>query len=671
MSAHIKSYVGALAAGLGLLLPALAHAQQQQDYRLAYSKAEDIELFVEGAGQDTWCMPQLKLRAMHGAHSGQENLARLMPKLGALLAQQCPQAQRADWRSLDPAGKLIANGHSLASSGWQLVAAAPAPQQQAVASSEPANTQSDGSVAVTTSESGSEAGSSDAVSTTGTVQDQAPVTAAESITAAPAADASPAPATTPEPAPVAAQPVTEVAVEPPVTETPPAEVVASTSSSQPSGLAAFAVGGWQPPTGAQQQALHATLDTMQDQNGCKIVSRFNLGDQAAYMTLQSEGLTCGADGFAQGKGRLRIERTDGALIARTGDIWFSHGIPFSRSVERLSVADIAAVDAEKQRLWFGLGSDRATDSHYFLRTQLGYERQIGIWQVDPRIDVLTGNTAVFRQADQIRLAMDKALGMLQAQAMPDAYQASVMFTDQPESGLFVGSDYGAQEHQLYQLSASRRHNWRTGQGQGAWQYDLRQANNLLFRREARQAEEQRREEQQRAQELRVEQYRQASLERERLAQYDALESLSSEGPAALRKHVERDISYRPDAAGSYSRLLQGGEQPLVRIVRVDDSDGKDAVVDWPYPMRLSGLEALEEGWYWVSGTQRLDTARRDDDGLPMTIVTVAEGLAMPCKEAGCADLVNPLAIARIQFGQPDWTPEAARQLVENAPKSLW
>jgi len=109
-----------LMAGLGIM----SCASAQQDYRLAFSKAENIEVFVEGASQDAWCTPTLKLRAVHGGAQDSAGLARLLPKLGALLKQQCPQAVTANWRSVDASGTQFAQGTSMAQDGWQLVAAA-------------------------------------------------------------------------------------------------------------------------------------------------------------------------------------------------------------------------------------------------------------------------------------------------------------------------------------------------------------------------------------------------------------------------------------------------------------------------------------------------------------------------------------------------------------------
>ena len=107
-----KSIISAalLAAGLGAPLAAGA----AQDYRLAYSKAENMEIFVEGATQENWCASTLKLRAVHGGAVDGAALGRLLPKLGALFSQQCPQAAVADWRELDASGKQLNQGTSRA-----------------------------------------------------------------------------------------------------------------------------------------------------------------------------------------------------------------------------------------------------------------------------------------------------------------------------------------------------------------------------------------------------------------------------------------------------------------------------------------------------------------------------------------------------------------------------
>ena len=96
--------VAAIAASVGSL-PAHAEA-----YRLAYSKAENIEIFIDHATGSPWCGPHLDLRAVYGAAPDAAALGRLLPKIGVLLGKQCPQAVDLRWTSVTNAGARVADG---------------------------------------------------------------------------------------------------------------------------------------------------------------------------------------------------------------------------------------------------------------------------------------------------------------------------------------------------------------------------------------------------------------------------------------------------------------------------------------------------------------------------------------------------------------------------------
>lgn len=713
-----------LAAGLGSPWTA-----QAQDYRLAYSKAENMEIFVEGATQENWCSTTLSLRAVHGGAVDEQALARLLPKLGALFSQQCPQAQQATWRELDAQGKQLAQGSSRAADGWQLAgagaaaepgASAPAATLAPVPVPAPAPaTAGTSAPAPTAAAAAASAAQADAVAPAAPVAEPQPSEAArigksigEALGSSMQAASKTAEQVAADAAHVAtaagqvASDVGQAAVETAQQARQAAEQAgaamregyqsrfpaqaagevsaqaggapepapASAASEQPSpaaakpaaqGLAGFAVDGWQAPQGEQRTPLSAFLTAKTDQNGCKILSTFDFGDQAAYVSLVSEDLACGADGYAQGKGRLRLERSDGMQIARSGDLWFSKGLVFNKPVQNLSPADIVAVQ-EQQTLWFGLGSDAASQSHYLLRATLGQLRGLGVWQLAPQVDVLTAQTETFRQAASIRQAVDQALRVLQDTVMPDAASARLVFADGAD-GLWKQE----QDKQLYVIEASRPYSYRTRKPQDDWRYNMQYAQNHLFQREQRLAQQQRQEQERQERERQNELRRQARIEQDRLRQYQELLQLVEQGSTqALRQRMERDISYQPLGRDAYGRLVAGGQDVLTRVVRVHGSKGDDATVDWPYPMRLAGQKALKKGWYWITGERRLDTGQLDEDGLPMSMVALQPGKLMVCEKPGCADLMEPLAIVRMRLGEPDWTPQAAQALIDSAPKGF-
>jgi len=474
------------------------------------------------------------------------------------------------------------------------------------------------------------------------------------------------------------------------------------------------VGDWQPPTGAQQAELLKFLTTVQDQNGCKFVLALNIGNEnPALMSLVSEGaITCGADGYAQGKGRLRLIRSDGALIERSNDVWLSHGLVFDEPVQGLRATDIVAVDHRQGRTWLGMGSDAASQSHYFVQIRLS--GRLGVLSVRNSTAVLTANADAFRQAQSIRDMIDGFLAFA-PNVLPEITTTSIEFADGVQ-GIFNDDA----DHSLYSINASRPSRRNRGVLQfGEWRYDLSNGRNYLFQREARFAERKRQEDERKRQEeerlarqqqieaerlarqqqqeaerlARIERQEAERKERERinqlvqlarvevrnLRQYQELLELEQQkdGVQALRRRLERDVSYVPvgpplEPRSAYFALMRNDRNVLQRIVHVDDSKDDDAVVDWPYPMLLRQQASMEKGWYWIRGERQLNRDELDDDGFPMTLVwfnSVKDAHIHACEARGCSDLLTALGIMRMQLGQPDWTPQAAQTVIDEVPEA--
>lgn len=678
-----------MAAGAGLY----ASSAAAEDFRLAYSKAEDIEIFVENASADNWCKPELALRAVYGASGDTEALGRLLPKLGALFVQQCPQAQSATWRAINSQGTQVADGISQGSAGWALLIQTPEPTETpAVQAAAPEVVESPVATAATRTEVVEEVAPEPAK--TALVDAPPTPTVAEPKVATDEAKPEVASTTSPEiqpevrPAVVESEPVetnTDKAVatpaktaetksEAPATAAPVEKTEPETAASTPVevetvvapalGLAEFAVGDWVVPTATQRAELSSFLSTLTDQNGCKIVSQFELGTDAAYLNLVTEDVSCNADGYAQGKGRLKLERSDGAQIMRTGDLWFSNGLIFNKPVQGLKPSDLV-VFQDNNNGWFGFASDAESGSHYLLKASLGQFRGgIGAWQIGPEVAVLTPKAESFRQAAEIRQEVDNALDRL-ALIMPNATDVRLVFSDMPQ-GVWKNDASGL----LYSVSASRRYNYRTGQPQGDWQYNLQHAQNYLFQREARAAEQKRYEEERQERERLNQLRQQARVERNNLSNYQRLqERVEASGKEALLPMLEEDIQYRvASGANAYARLVAGQSDDFARIVRVDGSKKDDATVDWPYPMRIVGQSDLKKGWYWINGSRSLDSSILDDDDLPMTMVELGSNAAKQCEQEGCAELLEPLAVMRMQLGDPEWTPEAAQAVIDSVPE---
>ncbi|NLC36766.1 MAG: hypothetical protein GX772_10055, partial [Alcaligenaceae bacterium] len=112
-----------------------AHAES---YRLAYSNAEQIEIFVEHAAGTAWCAPHLNMRVIYKGEPNPSGLATLMPKLGGLLTQQCPQATDITWKSETAQGALHAGGTASKAGLWAIVPDNAAVVAEAAAEAAPA-----------------------------------------------------------------------------------------------------------------------------------------------------------------------------------------------------------------------------------------------------------------------------------------------------------------------------------------------------------------------------------------------------------------------------------------------------------------------------------------------------------------------------------------------------
>lgn len=654
----------AIAASVGSL-PAHAEA-----YRLAYSKAENIEIFIDHATGSPWCAAHLNLRAVYGAAPDADALGRLLPKIGVLLGKQCPQAVDLRWTSVSNTGVRVADGTSTKAAGWAMqvtaVAVAAAPAAPAPAAAVPAPVE----VAPPSAQAATPAAVSPAPAASVAPVTQAPLPPAAAPDAQPAAvqaAAQPAiqPAAQPEaqasaPAPAPVPPTVAAPAAPAAEPVPPALAAAPAASAPapvaapapapipaPAAPAAFAVNGWTPPSPAVVMASSPLLKTMQDQNGCKVVSTFRLGEGAQYITLKTDGLTCGPDGYATGKGRLRLERSDGARIAQSNDVWLAAGIPFTSAV---AAARLAHVD-DNGTLWFHLDSDPASRSHYLLRAErMSYGSGLDVWRTN-RVDVVTESVDVFRNATDIKVAVDGALRVLERTALPDAGNARIVFSDDFKQGAIDDK----MEHLLYMITADRPTDWRTGKPRGEWRYNLQYAQNYLFKRDEMLARKKR-----------DELMRLANKERDNLRQYQNLVEQAKSDPKGILGRMQRDVRYDLMSGGDYRSLVAGRKAAVRMVIHVDDHKGDDAIADWPYEMRLPGQKALKEGWYLAPGELTLDMQRQDDKGLPLTLLTLNQTAPVACQKEGCADLNDPLVGARMLLGLPDWTPEKAQAVIDQA-----
>jgi len=605
---------------LALTLLATATAAQAESTRLAYSKAEDVEVFVDHAAA-AWCAPDLALRFVYGKAAEAVAVERLMPKIGALLGKQCDQAERLTWTATGSTDARL-NGTATKATAWAAqvqnpatVAAAPAPAPVEPPKAAPAE-----APAATAPETAKPA--------TPPAVPEAPAPAAP---AAPVAESTPvAPAKVePAPAPAAKVPAGQIATD-------------------------FDVAGWRPGDGEAELAKSDFMTTLKDSQGCAFRVPFKAEEDSRYLQVRSSGIRC-ENGLAQGEGELAVERSDGKQLQRWKG-FFLNGLPLDKPLPPLR---FVGFDSQKQAL-FLLASDPATASYSLLR--LGYSYR-GQWSTSaPDVLFVTGNSEQFRQLDQIRPIIAKTQQQLDNLGTMIPHFTFLAVRDFTK-GIFPrpwNSNESSQDFWLYRVNVDR--NWRSK----AWQFNPEQATNYLFMWDEKQARQREQAAREREREARQARMQQAFRARDQLDTYERLTREARSNPQALLARQVNDVDYAPGSGGDYGDLVRGATHPVRLIARVTKTNSDGWTLDYPYPIQAqvpAGTSA-KTGWYVLSGTLQLDPKARDADDLPLTHLTAK--VVQPCTSEGCSDLRDPLALARVQFEDPAWTPEAARQQLKDA-----
>ncbi|NMY88166.1 hypothetical protein [Pseudomonas oryzihabitans] len=605
---------------LALTLLATATAAQAESTRLAYSKAEDVEVFVDHAAA-AWCAPDLALRFVYGKPAEAVAVERLMPKIGALLGKQCDQAERLTWTATGSTDARL-NGTATKATAWTAqvqnpaaIAAAPAPAPVEPPKAAPAE-----APAATAPETAKPA--------TPPAVPEAPAPAAP---AAPVAESTPvAPAKVePAPAPAAKAPAGQIATD-------------------------FDVAGWRPGDGEAELAKSDFMTTLKDSQGCAFRVPFKVEEDSRYLQVRSSGIRC-ENGLAQGEGELAVERSDGKQLQRWKG-FFLNGLPLDKPLPPLR---FVGFDSQKQAL-FLLASDPATASYSLLR--LGYSYR-GQWSTSaPDVLFVTGNSEQFRQLDQIRPIIAKTQQQLDNLGTMIPHFTFLAVRDFTK-GIFPrpwNSNESSQDFWLYRVNVDR--NWRSK----AWQFNPEQATNYLFMWDEKQARQREQAAREREREARQARMQQAFRARDQLDTYERLTREARSNPQALLARQVNDVDYAPGSGGDYGDLVRGATHPVRLIARVTKTNSDGWTLDYPYPIQAqvpAGTSA-KTGWYVLSGTLQLDPKARDADDLPLTHLTAK--VVQPCTSEGCSDLRDPLALARVQFEDPAWTPEAARQQLKDA-----
>lgn len=591
-----------------LLIAASFSVQAADDaYRLAYSKAENVEVFVDHPANQPWCAGKLRLRFALGQGAKDDVVERFMPKIGGLLRTQCGQATTADWQSVNHTGKVIANGSASSAAGWIVVAAA---STKVVTSASNPVVPENAAQAVPTSK---DAGTSPVASaqSEGVATDE---------TAAPPASENPAAAS----AAVAA--------------TPPAP------SPRNSALAEFTVAGWKPLSEREAFANAGFFTEVKDARGCQFRLTFAKDVSTEGLRVESKDTTCGEDGFAAGSGEVKVTRSDGRQI-KFIDASFYKGMPF---INGSNNRPIVAFDKEGSA-YIHLSSDAVSKVHYLM--EVPYSGYSSVWEMaGTRLLAVTEDGELFRNIESINNVV--------LSNVPDVTR---MVAGNRNINFLAVSDFdrgilkGDREVWLYETSIYQ--DWRSKR----YEFNPNRSSNHMLAQEQQRAQLARLEAERKAREERFELERLAQQAEEELRLYRSYEELVK-NPKEMLGNLVTDVN----GQAGYRALMRGGRHDIRQIVRVASVSKEAASIDFPYEAESAykGDEQIQKGWYFITGAVSLDPKRRDAQNLPMT--RIESNTAVRCEQQGCADLRDPVKLTRLRLNAPDWTPDDARKRVQRA-----
>lgn len=664
------------------ILQAEAHAAE---HRLAFSKAHNVEVFAtEHDGQ--WCQRELTLRFVFGNdNSDLAAVESLLPKLGVLFAQQCPAATAANWQALNKHSTIEASGQASKEGAWLM--------QQTPASTPVLIATAPAPVAAETSPVADRATEPQAevVPTTVNGADQAPTNTPETVASVPTAQAPGAPT---DNAISPATSASEKAIAAPVAEKATKQqneaIAAATSATEPPGKADrvetapsataitepaapaeqpaapvvndnFAVNGWQPKNLNELIKNHPALLTVLDQNKCAafLSAKTNLGNQG--YAVRSTDLDC-INGYLQGSGQLEILRPDGAHLVNLKEFFVS-GFPIQYfPKEHLAALPVAEVN-EQGNLLFLLQKDNAYQQYFLMSARLGWQ---GRWVFEKsNVYALTERADDYRTAQAIKNAV-----LAPVAAYTKLYPDSSHYTYTA-----LNTPYGADEHKYYTVGVY--HDSR----KKVWSFDPNRATNYLYKNEARAAEQAKREAERLAYEERL--ARERKEHEEKMERQQAMRQAANELKeynrirndkrplSELIRNSSDNIIYDKAGSSQLARLLQGGIANFAGVVYINRQKNNTSWATYPYTLAIkqdSTTNDMDKGWYFIRGTQQFDTTQTDEQDMPLTIVTANEVLR--CERKACEDLFTPINRIRIQYKKPDWTPEAAQQLIDAAEQGV-
>lgn len=648
------------------------------DHRLAFSQSAKLEVMVEHKDGDNWCSNAPVLRFQDSGAASLSVLEQTMPKLGALLARECPAASSVTWYSIDADGNKLQAGIAGAASEWKLqtnqanqneaLAAAtqtevtPETTENKVNSEEVVEAKTEPSLQESASEPQALANKDTAVQTSVNKDEAKTDLSQAQQVAEKVAEAQ---------QPDSGQQVQDSLTAPVPSIDPTLESAKSSEEVVPnneekalvkspvSDPNKFDVNGWTPVTTSEALKGQTVKLQLKDQNGCVFNSQFDFDIPVEYIGSQSKGITCGPDSLAMGKGEWRLTRSDGRQLV-TISAYFRDGLAFRSLNSEFEIQKVVP----NEKIWLHIGSEPLSKVHYLVEGE--FNRQ-STWQFSqPKVIAVTENTDYFKNVNDIEKIIDTAIRKIQTHLDTNVSRMNFVAVDDFEAWV-GGMKNRDTSNQLYSIGISKP--W----SRKGWQYNLQYGENHLFEREkqkllAEKREAERQESLRKQAEWEAEQAKRQAARMEAMKQQRYLQDYQTITKQTLEQRMSNwfmEIEYDfPKISKDYMMLMEGERLRYRQIVELQKRDKQgNWIVKNPYPGQLVDASHIEKsGWYQLSGTVELDPSVKDDDGFPLSIFR-AEQLT-ECEDKTCIEQFNPLQIIRNISGDENWEPEAASLVIE-------
>lgn len=118
----------------GIALIAITTAAQAENYRIVQSPSQKLDVWIDNIKDNTpqsWCANSLAVRIVANGDKNARVLNDFMPRLAALLENQCSKLQQVKWTLVDANDTRLAQGTAAKNKGWAVKVSTDAAQQPA------------------------------------------------------------------------------------------------------------------------------------------------------------------------------------------------------------------------------------------------------------------------------------------------------------------------------------------------------------------------------------------------------------------------------------------------------------------------------------------------------------------------------------------------------------